>query len=377
MARAALLLSLLWVLGASPPAFAFETRAGQALVVTERIVDDLYASGGTIDVTGTVEGDLVATGGTVALSGPVGGGVLAVGGTVRLGGVVAQTARTAAGAVTVGGRIGNDLVLLGGTVSFERGADVGRDLVAIGRTVFIWGNVGRRARLNGNSVIIGGSIRGDVAVNAGTIVLLPTARINGRLRYMANRPAEIHQGAHVVGGVERMARPGGVYRELQQRVPYAGRVLEGLWLLVLGFMVVAVAPGGVPQVVDRVRHRPGPALLTGFLLLVTVPVASVLIALTVVGTPLAVVLILLYGATVYPSQVFVAAWLGDFFVRPLARRAPSLYVAQTIGTVILVAIVALPVAGMIIRLLALLLGFGALWSALWAARPRPKAFVFD
>jgi len=36
---------------------------------------------------------------------------------------------------------------------------------------------------------------------------------------------------------------------------YGLNVLAAVLGLVLGFMVVAVAPGGVPQVVDRVRHR--------------------------------------------------------------------------------------------------------------------------
>ncbi len=88
--------------------------------------------------------------------------------------------------------------------------------------------MGRRARLCGTRIVIGGSIRGDGVANAESITLLPTARIGGRLRYSAPPAVEAQAGAQIAGGVERMADPRPSYREVPRQVPYALRILEGL-----------------------------------------------------------------------------------------------------------------------------------------------------
>ena len=147
-----------------------------------------------------------------------------------------------------------------------------------------------------------------------------------------------------------------------------------LWLLGIGFVALAITPRGVAHVAERIRRQFGISLLTGFILLVVVPVAAILVALTIVGIPLSIVVGLLYLATLYPGQIFPALWLGNLILRPLWRAAPPAYLAMTIGVILFAAVVAIPFAGWLIRLVAMLVGFGALWAALWAARvPRPAA----
>ncbi len=376
MKRLVIILGALLVLTAPIPALAFVPRAGQTVVFSESLEDDLYVAGGTVDVTGTVDGDVVAAGGTVTLSGPASGGILAAGGTVRITSAIGRNLRAAAGDLTVGGRIGTDAVLAGGSVTVDQASQVGRDLVAMGGSVRVLGSVSRNAFLNGGDVIIGGTIRGDVEVQADRLTLLPSARIQGKLRYSADRPAEIQSGAQVTGGIEQRLRPAAprrYYRPFAFR--FAGRVMEALWLLAIGFVALAVAPRGVPRVAERVRRQFGLSLLTGFILLVVVPVAALLVAFTVVGIPLSIVAVLLYLATLYPGQIFPAMWLGNWILRSLGRAAapPSPYLAMTVGVVLFVIVVTVPFVGWLLRLVALLAGFGALWAAVWATRAMRQA----
>src|SRR3972149_1967271 len=116
--------------------------------------------------------------------------------------------------------------------------------------------------------------------------------------------------------------------------------MGALGRLAIGFVARAGAPRGVSRVVERVSRHFGISLLTGFILLVVVPVAALLVAFTVIGIPLSIVAVLLYLATLYPGQIFPAMWLGEWIMRSLGRGgAPSSpYLAMTVG-VILFAIV--------------------------------------
>jgi hypothetical protein len=154
--------------------------------------------------------------------------------------------------------------------------------------------------------------------------------------------------------------------------PFAGRVLEMVWLLAIGFVLLAVTPGGVQRATNEVAGRFAMSLLAGFVLLVVVPAAAALLLVTVIGIPLAAVVMLLYFATLYPAQVFVSAWLGDRILRARRRAAApvSPYLGMTLGVVALAILLAVPFAGWIVRLVAVLTGFGALWATVWRARAR-------
>ncbi|MBI4278597.1 MAG: hypothetical protein HY660_09090 [Armatimonadetes bacterium] len=374
-------LALLMVAALVHPTLAFVPRAGDNVVVGENIQDDLYAGGGTVTVSGTVDGDVAAAGGTVTLEGQVTGSVLAAGGTLKIGGATGRNLRAAAGMLDVEAQVATDALLAGGTVNVGRAARIGRDLVAGGGNLQIAGTVKRNALLGGGNVLIGGTIEGDAEIRADRIILLPTARIGGKLRYWADQPADVRPGAQVSGGLERLTvtpRPPRVRRSIfPLRLPFLGRFLEALWLLVLGFAVFAIAPRPAAGVVGEVRSRLGRSMLAGFILLVTVPVAAVLALVTIVGIPLSAVAILLYLATLYPGTIFVTAWLGEVLLRRFRTdpaRPPSPYWALTVGTLVLVLLFGVPFAGWVIRVLAILIGFGAVWLAAWqSVTSRPAA----
>ncbi len=372
----AIVVALGLVLILSLPAAGFVPRAGSTVVVAEPVTDDLYVTGGTVEVSGQVDGDIVAAGGTVVLSAPVTGGILAAGGNVSIRGSAGRSIRAAGGSLTIGGPIRADAVLAGGSVTVERAAEIGRDLVAAGGGIQVTGTIRRNAWLTGGTVTVGGVVEGNVEAHADRVVLLPTARINGTLRYSADQPVEVQTGALVAGQVTRIDRPSRsrmlVDPSARLRIRFAGRLLELLWLLALGLILVAVTPRGVQSVAARVRARPGMSLLAGFILVVVVPVAAILLLLTIVGIPVALAVMLLYVTTLYPGQVFVSTWLGDALLRRLGRAPGSVspYLAVTLGVVVFIILVALPFVGWIFRVLALCTGFGALWAAIWSVRTR-------
>lgn len=363
------------------PAHAFVARSGNAVAVTEAITDDLYVAGSTVTVTGAVDGDLAAAGGTLELDGPVLDSVLAAGGTVRIGGPVGRTVRAAAGTLNVLGTVGRDAVLAGGTITFGANAQVGRDLVVGGSNVNLAGKVQRNLIVGAGDVTVGGTVRGDAEIHARRLVLLPTTRIAGRLRYSADQPLEAQAGAQVIGGTERLPSPPRQNpRRFASPAFWLGtHLLEVLALIVLGLVAFGLASRGADAVAHEVADRFGRSLLAGFVLFVAVPAAAFLLLFTIVGIPLSMIVMLLFFATLYPAQVFVAAWLGDRTFQLAARRPAAhapVYAALVVGSIIMVLLFAIPYVGWLVRLVAVLAGFGALWVTVWsavAARPATRS----
>lgn len=363
------------------PALAFVSRSGPTVTISQTVQDDLYLAGGVVTSTSVVDGDVVAAGGQVDLSGATTGEVLATGGTVRIGGTIGRAVRAAAGSLSVDAKVSGDVILAGGMVNVGPAAEIGRDVVAAGGNVNISGRAGRNARLRGGNVTVGGAVQGDADIRAGKIVLLPTARIGGRLRYSSDQPLEIQSGARITGGTERLPVPS--HRPGAFAPPWFGfgaRLVEGIALLVLGLVLLGVIPQGTSAVIKEVEARFGRSLLTGFILLVTVPIAATLVLFTVIGIPLSAVTMLLYFATLYPGQVFVAGWLGDQIARWPRRGGEGFWarsVPLVIGTVVLVLLFAIPFVGWAVRLVAVLAGFGALWITVWReAMSRPASPEF-
>lgn len=359
------------------PALAFVHRAGPSIALSQRVQDDLYLAGGAVTVTAPVDGDVAAAGGQVDLTGQTTGGVLAAGGTVRAGGTIGRALRAAAGSLTVDAKIAGDAILAGGIVSVEPGAVIGRDLVASGGNMSVYGTVGRNAHLGGGDVTIGGMVQGDTDVRARKIILLSSARIGGRLRYSSDQTLDIRPGARIAGGTERTPAPPPqhVLVPVSPWLRLWVRLAEGAALFALGLVILGVTPRGMSGVVSEVGAQYGRSLLAGFILLVTVPVAAGLLLFTVIGIPISVVAMLLYLATLYPSQVFVAGWLGDQIVR-WPRRGGEGFRSRAgplaIGTIALALLFAIPYAGWAVRLVAVLVGFGALWMTVWrSAMSRP------
>ncbi len=300
------------------------------------------------------------------LEGRTGGGVLAAGSTVTLAGDVVRSVRALGRTVVLRASVGSDAVLAGESVVIEQAARIGRDLVAAGATVRVSGAVSRNAWLAGGRVVIGGPVHGDVEVQANHLVVLSSARIGGRLRYATESPVEIQSGARAAGGIVQIP----TVRPRPRPGPSPWRIVEGIWLLVLGLVIVTALPTAGSRVVNEIRTRFGWSLLAGFVLLCVAPVAMAVLLVTVVGVPLSGALFLLVALTLYPAQVFVSAWLGDAVLRvarPRSGQTPSVYWALVVGTAALILLFAIPLIGWVVRLLAVLAGFGALWAVTWRA----------
>jgi cytoskeletal protein CcmA (bactofilin family) len=331
---------------------------------------DLVAVGRALELTDSVEGDVMAAGARVRFRGRAGGDLLAAGGQQVLGGVVEGSARAAGGWVGLGARVERNVTLAGNQVVVGPPAVVMGNAYLVGGSVRFDGTAERLVRIMGGTVMLNGTIRGDVLVEARRLRLGPDAVIEGDLRYRLSRGQDVilHPGAQVAGAVLPLPAHRAGW------IPWALRAFWLVGFMVAGAVVLALLPLLTGAVEARARRRPIVSLAAGILVLILIPVVLLLVAVTLVGLPLALIGVALLAITLYLAPVVVAVWLG----RTVLRRPPELprgarVTAFLLGALLLGLIAFVPLVGPAVVALATVFGFGALVVALWEGALRTEA----
>jgi cytoskeletal protein CcmA (bactofilin family) len=361
-------LALAVVVATPLAAWAFVFQNGDTVTAGEGLSDDLYAAGQSVTVTGRIDGDVAAAGRVVTITGTVTGGILAAAQEVRITGPVGRTVRAAGQSVAIESAVKIDALTAGQEIYIRQQAHIGRDLLASGQTVYVAATVDRFARLIGDTVVVAGRVGKGLRVDARHLTIMPTAQIDGDVRYSAELPVDVRAGAVIKGKIERVARPmrRGA-RLLGLAVPVVFRIWEALALLLIGLVIVTVIPHRAREISTMAIRRFPYSLLVGLVVLLAFPVVCAVLTVTVIGIPLAVAIAFLLAAGVYLSQAFVAAALGKVLLVPIGRGkdlSASLHLTVAVGTVILALLFALPF-GWVVRLLAVMSGWGAVCITVW------------
>jgi len=371
LAKASSLSILLMFLFASPDiAKALDLRNDEDTHIgeSETISETLVCTGDIVTVDGTIDGDLVVAAERFTLRGTVTGNLYVFASEVEIGGIVEGTVIGVGERVGLDARVGGAVVVAGDRVTVMDEARLGRDVTIFGEGVRIAGKAARDVTFAGDWIEVRAEIARDLHVlSADRVQLLDSARVGRDVRArLVGRYAEVEQatGSIVVGEVT-VSKASLIhdhylahYKEtsfyLMVLVGAAGAFLFGLLIYLLDPRFFEADP---PDARGFVR-----SLGIGFAVILSGPVAIILIGLTVIGIPIAVLGSFFLISSVYTSYVIVAGLIGRSVLAPsgpgLGSFAPSLLV----GVLILSVIAALPFVGIAVRILAVLFGLGCLFE---------------
>ncbi len=333
--------------------------AGCPLHVAQPVTGDLLAASCDLEVGSAVAGDAALVGGSIRIDAGVGGGLYATGGKLFLNGSVGRNVRAAGGHVQIGpdAKISGNVSVAGGDVAVR-------------------GTVKGYLQVAGGHVLIDGPVEGDVIASGGQIELGPNARIGGKLQYRTN-DFQRDSAAKVAGSVEALAVHGAMHGDGSPWRRHAGgRWIWSAGVMLMAALLAAAAPTVSARMAEELRTHPGLALLWGLVAFACIPVAALLLLITIIGIPLAILVFLLFLALLLAGQAVTAASIADLVLRRY-RPADAARGAWRAGFAILVALalallVRVPLLGGLVALVAILVGIGVI--AAWAFRsPVPAA----
>jgi hypothetical protein len=355
------------------------TLASAQPTYAKEATGDRFIAGGTVRHDTPVDGDLIGLGGDVEVTAEVKGDVVVLGGDVRLRAPVGSDVYAAGGTVLIESSVGGNARIAGGNAEILGSGSVTGNLSIAGGDVMILGPVKGHVQAAGGNVLIDSEIGGDVSTGAGTLELGPNARIAGRLKYKGPDEIRRHPDAQIAGGIEQKKARTRESRRRVETVPHDRSFSLGGWLWTLGLvglaaLLAAAFPAATRRLGGELRENTGLVFLLGFVALVGLPIFAVLLMVTIIGLPLALVVMLLYFLLLLVGYAAIAVVMGDLALnRYQSERAARLgwrVGAAVLAMLVLALLGRIPFLGGLVIFAALLAGIGAIMMSL---RPRPAA----
>jgi hypothetical protein len=264
--------------------------------------------------------------------------------------------------------VGGDVSIAGGVVSLLADSRVSGDVLVVGGKLSLLGTVEGTVYLAGGDIFIDGKIVGNVRLySAGDVHIGKNAVIGGDLIYHSAREAIIEPGAVIKGKTQFTYAPPFVSAP-DLRGFFAGLfgalfVTRLLVLLVAGLLFVLVfrrASGSLARVSQESFWKHA---LVGLAVLVAVPFASLVLALTIFGGLVAAMLFALWIFMLLVAQVYAGVVAARIFEVYVLKRTPGHLVswqAAVLGILGLNVACLVPFVGLFICLLFLLVALGSL-----------------
>ncbi len=336
------------------------------------IIDGNYIKvASIIEVNGAVNGDVIVAGNSIKITGPVAGDVIAAGKNIKISGPVGGSIRLVGSVIEITSGVEKNIWAMGNSVVVNRETTVGWDVFSAGSTVEIRGKVNGNIWAAAATVVVESAVGKDlnVAVNHnGQAILLPNARVGGNLNYQAwsLEQLDIQDGAQVSGEIikkDLSEIDKSLMREILTPLSIFIKIVLLFSLLVVGLIFISLVPKIALDVHEQMVKKFWPAVGTGLIYVSVTPLVMILLMFTVIGIPLALMILPLYLISLYLSKVLVGLSIGLLIISNLTKdkkRQGSLVWPLVLGLVVLVIIGSLPVIGWIVRLVAMCWALGAL-----------------
>lgn len=303
--------------------------AGSDRTINEDVNKDLMLTGGQVTVTSNVNGDAYVVGGQITISGNI-----------------TQDLIVAGGNVNITGSVGKNLIIAGGQVTISNTAKVGGYVLGAGNLINLNGQFAGPVKIVGNSLIVGdqASIGGNLEADVSMAEVAQTATISGerKINIYENEAPEVSKVA-LVGLVT------------------AGSIMYFLSKLLVLLLLVYIFKNLIGPATEHLKNF-WPALGWGLVVMIVTPFLVIALLATLVGIPLALILLFSYLLVLYLSSMVVATTMGNWMSDKGWLKTENVYIWAIAGLVILSVVGIVPIIGGLVNFVVILLGLGIIFK---------------
>ena len=360
VALAALSAAVLGLLGSTTPTMAWSQNlinGGDSVTIEQSAIKpgSVYVAGNNITINATVDGSLYCAGGHITVNGSVHGDINCAGQDITINGSVQGSVKLAGGTLSLGNKVGSDVSLFGQTATVRSNATVAGDINAGVQNLTIDGTVTRSVVAGVQSLNMNGKVGSMNIVDAQNLSLGKNARVSGDLNYQSED--ELKFDSNKIGGAVHYHKP----QPRHQVNPLYTLALVFATFAVTALILTLAAPRWVDRSAGIAKAKFGYVMLFGVLGVFTMPVLAVVLAFTVVGLPLALMMLLAWLLLLMLSGTFFAYFIGALIL----PRVANILVRLFVGLVITAALLVIPYSiGVFSVLIMLIMGTGIILTTL-------------
>lgn len=350
---------------------AFEIRKGDSLLIGkgEVINDNVYVLANEIAVNGKINGDLVCLAKALNIKGEVAGDVICATQNAHIGGTITGDLRIAVGGKAVlSGTVENNANVLAQTVSMPDLSSVRKSLLLLTDKAVINGSVGGNLEGAASQAEVAGHITGDIDLEMGgkeikqPLSINEQAYVGGNVNYRSfNKKISISDEAYINKSVDHEFKKA----KDKNKNPFGfGWFYSLVFCLLIGLLIAWIGKKRIPAATKEMTERTSSCFAWGALLFMLAPIAFILLLLTIVGIPLALIFGFLWLLTLLTAKVLTGIWLGQKILKKTDLKKDNIFLAVVVGIIMLKLIITIPYVGQLFGLAAVIWSLGALWLIL-------------
>lgn len=339
--------------------------SGDNIRIDGNVNGTTFAGGNNIDVSGIIDGDLFVAGQNITISGKVNGSVFTAGQSVNVTGEVANNVFAAGQTINLKSLTKGSGFLTGQKITLEKDSNVERDLFIAGSQIFKLGDVGGSFYGGGDNVSLSGVVGKNVKIEA-TDVYLESATINGDFKYSSANKATISTDSKIAGVTDWDQVKPQQKQQVSKPAVFSVAVLISTLISMAGallvwFVIKLIRPRFWESLADKIISNPFKSLGFGALALIVTPTLVILLLITVIGIPLALILAGLYGIALYISKIIAAVYIGTLLHNKFNLTNKYKGVLSFLaGLVILSILGIIPYLSILVYMYIVFIGFGSL-----------------
>ncbi len=370
-ARIAALVILLILFSLPAICLASQFRSDDTIFIGphDKIEGNFYAASPHLTVAGKIKGDLIFVGQDIEISGPVDGDIIGIGQNIEISGPVNGSVRLlASDQVKIASSVARNLmVFTADKLTIASSSQIGWDVLAAGGKIFMRGKIKNNFYARGQKIVISGQVgqKANLQLHSASskphLIIASSALIGSDFKYSDWLKAQIDKKAQIKGQV--------IYNQPKQPsrpfFSFAWALKETYIIFsvfVIGLVLVSLWRQPVIKLTDLMLEKVSPSLWYGVLLMFVSPFVFVLMAFTLIGLPLAVILFGVWLLAMFLAKVVTAILLGRSLIEKFwPSKDYSLVWAMIVGVLVLWPLFSLPFLGFVFTLLASWWGLGGFY----------------
>jgi len=369
-----LLTGLMMIVWSPTPAQAkvMYQEEGEVKVAEGQVIeDDLYIGGETVEIDGVVKGDVYIAGGVVEIDGEVTGDLVVGAGEVRIKGKVGDDLWIGAGNVSLlEAQIGDGANIGAGTVYIDEKSSIGGSLLVGAGTVTNESPVKRNLMAGAGQLKQNGTVGKEMRAAGEKLELGEKTVIEGNLTYVSEGELVKAEGARI-GGVTKRIESSQDSRVIKKdwqekaRKNWVGlaagmNVLSYLGALLVGGIMLWLLKKPSLQTAEKIEQNLLSSLGWGLLTTVLAGPAVILLLITGVGAPLAMISMMLLLVDFYLAKIVASLALGKVLTKQFGWKKMQIGWSYALGLSVYYILRMIPLVGIFARIGMFFAGVGAI-----------------
>ena len=231
-----------------------------------------------------------------------------------------------------------------------------RDLYAAASSITVNSNINRNAFLGADVVTINSVVNGDLYIAADTIEIKDNAEILGTLKYPKDAKTNISSDAKI-NDTKTYERDSSSDDDDSVAEAIKSAIYTFLSMLLIGLILLALNKNVFTRIskmkTDGVNVLKNIGI--GFCFLVVLPIAAIILMITVIAIPLSIISLIMYGVMIYLTAIPTAYFFGNLLLKD---KIENKYLLFTVSLLALYILKTIPVIGGLTTFLTICFGLG-------------------